>query len=617
MKEIILGISAYYHDSAAAVVIDGDIVAAAQEERFSRIKNDSSFPAKAILSVLDIAGISPKDVTLIAFYEKNYIKFERLLETYHSYAPKGLKSFLTAMPVWIKEKLFMKKLILDELEKIGFQRSIKLVFPEHHLSHAASAFYPSPFESAAILTLDGVGEWTTASISKGTGNKITQLKSLEFPHSVGLLYSAFTYYCGFKVNEGEYKLIGLAPYGNTNDIKTKKFIDAIYSELADVRFDGSIVLNMDYFDYPVGLTMTNDKKWESLFGIPRKLTGMHLSQQYANLAYAIQKVTEDIILKMTKTARELSGCENLVMAGGVSLNSVANGLLYKSGIFNRIWIQPASGDAGGALGAALAAYYIYCEHERIPDLHKDMMKSSLLGPAYENSEIKPILDKYQYKYKYIEDNNELFETAAGLIDSGNVVGWFRGRMEYGPRALGSRSFLADARNPEMQSKLNLKIKFREGFRPFAPAVLEEEASEYFDIDIPSPYMLHVVPVRESHRKPLPDNYRELELMPRLYINRSDIPSVTHIDYSARIQTVSKESNPDFHSLIEAFRKLTGCAVIINTSFNVKDEPIVCSPMDALTCFMKTETDCLVLENFLIYKSEQTIISDETFEKIMT
>ncbi|MDT3739097.1 MAG: carbamoyltransferase [Candidatus Kapabacteria bacterium] len=617
MKDIILGISAYYHDSAAAVVIDGDIVAAAQEERFSRIKNDSSFPAKAILSVLDIAGISPKDVTLIAFYEKNYIKFERLLETYHSYAPKGLKSFLTAMPVWIKEKLFMKKLILDELEKIEFQRSIKLVFSEHHLSHAASAFYPSPFESAAILTLDGVGEWTTASISKGTGTKITQLKTLEFPHSVGLLYSAFTYYCGFKVNEGEYKLMGLAPYGNPNDIQTKKFIDAIYSELADVRYDGSIVLNMDYFDYPVGLTMTNDKRWESLFGIPRKLPGMHLSQQYANLAYAIQKVTEDIILKMAKTAHDITGCENLVMAGGVSLNSVANGLLYKSGIFKQIWIQPASGDAGGALGAALAAYYIFCEYERIPEPHKDMMKSSLLGPAYENLEIKSILDKYQYKYKYIEDNNELFEIAAGLIDSGNVVGWFRGRMEYGPRALGSRSFLADARNPEMQSKLNLKIKFREGFRPFAPAVLEEEASEYFDIDIPSPYMLHVVPVSESHRKPLPDNYLELELMPRLYINRSDIPSVTHLDYSARIQTVSKESNPDFHSLIEAFRKLTGCAVIINTSFNVKDEPIVCSPLDALTCFMKTETDCLVLENFLIYKSEQTIISDETFEKIMT
>jgi carbamoyltransferase len=616
MKDVILGISAYYHDSAASLVIDGEIIAAVQEERLTRKKNDSSFPANAVISVLDIANIQPKDITVVAFYEKHYIKFERLLETYHSFVPFGLKSYLKAMPIWIKEKLFMKKLILDELEKLGFKRDVKLVFPTHHLSHSASAFFPSPFESAAILTLDGVGEWDTATISQGTGNQIELIKSLKFPHSVGLLYSAFTYYCGFKVNEGEYKLMGLAPYGNLNDTQTENYIQIIKDNLVDIREDGSIVLNMNYFNYAVGLTMTDDAKWLSLFGVSRRLPDSPITQQYANLAYAIQKVTEEIILKMVRTAKELTGSNNLVMSGGVALNSVANGLIYKSKIFENIWIQPAAGDAGGALGAALAAYYIYCENERKVNSGIDSMKAALLGPEYSHFEIKKLLDKLNYKYHFIEDNFELFSQVADLINNGKVVGWFRGKMEYGPRALGSRSFLADARNPEMQSKLNLKIKFREGFRPFAPAVILEEAKEYFDIDIPSPYMLLVIPVQESHRKPLPEGYFDLEPMERLYINRSDIPSVTHLDYSARIQTVSKKDNPDFYYLIKEFKRKTGYGVVINTSFNVKDEPIVCSPLDAIKCFMKTDTDCLALENFLIFKSEQSILNNEDLSQKM-
>jgi carbamoyltransferase len=614
MKDIILGISAFYHDSSAAIVIDGEITAAVQEERFTRIKNDSSFPVQSIISVLDISGIKPDDVTIVAFYEKHYIKFERLLETYHSYSPKGLKSFLKSMPVWIKEKLFMKKTILDELEKLGFSRNVKLIFPEHHLSHSASAFFPSPFESSAILTIDGVGEWTTATISKGFNNQIEVLKTLEFPHSVGLLYSAFTYYCGFKVNEGEYKLMGLAPYGLKNHPQTSKFISDIYNQIVDVRSDGSIILNLEYFNFPVGLTMTKDDKWEKLFGIKRRTPDGKLSQDYANLAYAIQKVTEDIIMKMATTAKEITGSSNLTMSGGVALNSVANGIIYNSGIFENIWIQPASGDAGGSLGAALAAYYIYIENERVVN-YPDAMKGALLGPEYTNKEINELLDKYDYKYVYIKSDDELYEKVAKLIAEGNIVGWFRGKMEFGPRALGNRSFLADARNPEMQSKLNLKIKFREGFRPFAPSVLEEESNKYFDCGIPSPYMLLVVPVNDNIRNKLPSNYEEMDLMERLYIRRASIPSVTHLDFSARIQTVNKTVHKDYHQLISAFYRITGCPVIINTSFNVRDEPIVCSPIDALKCFMKTDTDCLVLENFLIIKKEQSIISDKSFENI--
>ncbi|MBI5325309.1 MAG: carbamoyltransferase [Ignavibacteriae bacterium] len=642
MKKAILGISAFYHDSAAAIVIDGEIIAAAQEERFTRKKNDSSFPANAIKSCLQIAGIRLSEISAISFYEKPYIKFERLLETYHSFVPKGLKSYLQAMPVWIKEKLFMKKLILNELEKIiktqtfdkgiNFDvyaetlafKNIPLLFPEHHLSHAASAYFPSLFEEAAILTVDGVGEWATSTIGIGKGNTIEIIRELEFPHSVGLLYSAFTYYCGFKVNDGEYKLMGLAPYGDSKSEQTKFFIDAIYSGVVDVREDGSILLNMEYFDFATGLKMTKNKKWEKLFGIAPRQPESLLKQDYANLAYAIQKVTEDILLRLAKTAKELTSSGNLVMAGGVALNSVANGLIYKSRLFDNIWIQPAAGDAGGALGAALAAYHIYYEDEfsnnetengigkknesgskfHVSDYRKDKMKACQLGPSFSDNEIKLILDYYGVNYHYIDSDEELFDTASTLISESKVLGWFRGRMEYGPRALGNRSILADARNSEMQRILNLKIKYREGFRPFAPAVLWEEAQKYFDIDIPSPYMLLVVPIKESERHPLTGNIEKQGLMDKLYIKRSEIPAVTHLDYSARIQTVSKDDNPDFYLLISDFYNKTGCPVIINTSFNVRGEPIVCSPSDAYKCFMKTEMDCLAIENFLIYKEEQ-------------
>lgn len=638
MKEAILGLSAYYHDSAACIVGDGEIIAAVQEERFSRKKNDSTFPHKSIESVLRIAGLRLKDISAIAFYEKPYIKFERLLETYHSFAPKGLKSYLEAMPIWIKEKLFMKKMIKDELARIdenalfnfdnhrltrGNTKNIKeipLLFPEHHLSHSASAFFPSPFEESAILTVDGVGEWATATICHGKSNSIEILKELEFPHSIGLLYSAFTYYCGFKVNDGEYKLMGLAPYGESDSQHTKRFIDLIYSDLVDIREDGSILLNMDYFDFATGLTMTNNKEWKKLFGISPRMPESELTQVYADLAYALQKVTENILLKLAKTAKEITSSKNLTLAGGVALNSVANGLIYKSGLFDKIWIQPAAGDAGGALGAALAAYYIYLDKPREfigsnqnDKDRKDMMKGSLLGPSFSNDEIKKMLDYYGVTYHYIKENEELYNKASTIISEGNVLGWFRGRMEFGPRALGNRSILADARNPGMQQKLNLKIKYREGFRPFAPAVLEDQAQKYFDIDTASPYMLLVVPLKDSVRYPLPENFKNMDMMEKLYIKRSEIPAVTHLDYSARIQTVCKEENPDFHCLLTSFYEKTDCPVIINTSFNVRGEPIVCTPFDAYNCFMKTEMDCLALENFLIYKSEQNLIDNEMFD----
>lgn len=613
MKEVILGISAFYHDSAAAIIVDGKIIAAAQEERFSRKKNDSAFPVKSIESILNIAEVDPSIISAVAFYEKPYIKFERLLETYHTFAPSGIKSFLQAMPVWIKEKLFMKKTIFKELENLGFNKKTPLLFPEHHLSHAASAFFPSPFDEAAILTIDGVGEWATSTISYGSGNSIKVLKELEFPHSIGLLYSAFTYYCGFKVNDGEYKLMGLAPYGNPKNTQVIKFLEIICSELVDIREDGSILLNMDYFDYATGLTMTKNKKWQNLFGVPPRNPESVLTQVYADLAYCVQKVTEKILLRLAVTAKQITNCKNIVLAGGVALNSVANGLIYKAGIFENIWIQPAAGDAGGALGAALATHYIYFENERkVGGNYKDSMNASLLGPSYTNTEIKKMLDKYGVTYHFIKDDRELFEKCALLISEGKVLTWFRGRMEYGPRALGNRSILGDARNPEMQQKLNLKIKFRESFRPFAPAVLEEDTRKYFDIDMPSPYMLFVVPITESIRNNQPQNLENADLMQRLYFQRSEIPAITHLDYSARIQTVSKESNPDFHSLINEFKKITGCSVIINTSFNVRGEPIVCSPLDAYKCFMKTEADCLTLENFLIYKNEQKQMTDERF-----
>ena len=605
MKEAILGISAYYHDSAAAILVDGKIIAAAQEERFTRIKHDASFPKKAIRYVLEEAGISMEELSSVVFYEKPMLKFERLLESYHAFAPKGLLSFLTAMPLWIKEKLFMKKMLKDELLKIG-KLKVPILFTEHHLSHAASAFFPSPYEEAAILTIDGVGEWATTTISKGKGKDITILKEIQYPHSLGLLYSAFTYYCGFKVNSGEYKLMGLAPYGQAESNQIVEFIYIIKEKLIDIQEDGSFFLNMDYFQFATGLKMTYDKKWTTLFGIPPRKEESEITQDYMDLALAIQLVTEEIVLKLAKTARQITRCENLTIAGGVALNCVANGKLLKENTFKNIWIQPAAGDAGGAVGAALAGWHIGFGKERIIQF-TDGMNGACLGPEFSEKEIAKTINRYQAKFIQFSDFKQLTVEVAKLLDDGNVVGWFQGRMEFGPRALGNRSILGDANNVDMQRKLNLKIKYREGFRPFAPAVLEEKIGDYFDLKITSPYMLMVAPVNKSRRNPEPENYQNAQLFQRLYHQRSDIPAVTHIDYSARIQSVNANENPRFHQLIESFCELTGYGVIVNTSFNVRGEPIVCTPDDAYRCFMATEMDYLVMGNFLFKKEEQADI----------
>lgn len=609
MSESILGISAYYHDSAAALIIDGEIIAAAHEERFTRKKHDPSFPVHAARYVLEEGGIKLSDLTAVAFYDKPYIKFERLLETYHAFAPKGFQSFLSAIPVWIKEKLFMKKLLHEELAKLG-KGKVPVFFPEHHLSHAASAFYPSPFDEAAILTIDGVGEWATSTICHGKGNTIKILKELDFPHSVGLLYSAFTYYSGFKVNSGEYKLMGLAPYGIADDPETKKFIDIIYNELAEVKPDGSLLLNMKYFKFATGLKMTDDKKWEQLFGIPPRKEETPINQSYMNMAMAIQVVTEDIVLKLAKATKELTGVENLVMAGGVALNSVANGKILAQNIFKDIWIQPAAGDAGGAVGSALAVWYISKNNERKTLTSPDAMKGAYLGPEFSNRQIEMTARNYNAEFEFYKEFNTLAATTARLLDEGKVVGWFQGRMEYGPRALGNRSILGDARNPEMQKKMNLKIKYREGFRPFAPTVLEEDMGVFFEIDKPSPYMLLVIPVKNERRKPEPENYDRMDLYPRLYHLRSDVPAITHIDYSARIQSLNKNTNPRYWTVINEFKKLTGYGVIVNTSFNVRGEPIVCTPDDAFRCFMRTEMDYLVMGDFLFDKQKQKKLEDD-------
>jgi carbamoyltransferase len=610
MSEAILGISAYYHDSAAALIIDGEIIAAAHEERFTRKKHDPSFPLNAARYVLEEGGVKLADLTAIAFYDKPYIKFERLLETYHAFAPKGLQSFLSAIPVWIKEKLFMKKMLKEEFAKLG-SGNIPILFPEHHLSHAASAFFPSPFKEAAILTIDGVGEWATSTIGHGKGNTIKILKELDFPHSLGLLYSAFTYYTGFKVNSGEYKLMGLAPYGNAKDPETQKFIDIIYNELADVRPDGSLLLNMKYFKYATGLKMTDDVKWQQLFGLPPRKEESPITQSYMNMALAIQVVTEDIVLRLARTAKELTGCNNLVMAGGVALNSVANGKILAEKIFDGLWIQPAAGDAGGAVGAALAVWHIWKNEERKVIQHPDSMKGAYLGPEFSNRQIEMTARKYNAVFDFYTEFNELASKVAMLLNEGKVVGWFQGRMEYGPRALGNRSILGDARNPEMQKKMNLKIKYREGFRPFAPTVLEEDIPEFFEIDQPSPYMLLVIPVKNERRKPEPPGYGDMELYQRLYHLRSDVPAITHIDYSARIQSVNKNTNPHYWKVINAFKKLTGYGVIVNTSFNVRGEPIVCTPDDAFRCFMRTEMDYLAMGDFLFDKQKQEQLKNDT------
>ncbi len=598
----ILGISAFYHDSAAALLKDGEIIAAAQEERFTRKKHDHNFPGNAVNFCLQHAGIKSSDLEIVAFYDKPFLKFERLLETYLAYAPVGIKSFIKAMPLWIKEKLWMKEMIKD---KLGYEG--KIIFPEHHESHAASAFYPSPFNEAAILTMDGVGEWTTSSFGVGKNNKIELLADIKFPHSLGLLYSAFTYYTGFKVNSGEYKVMGLAPYGEP------KYNDVILKELIDVKEDGSFRMNMEYFNYCAGLTMTNDKFHKLFGGLPRQPESK-LTQKEMDLARSVQDVTEEIVLKMGNHVYKETGMKNICLAGGVALNCVANGKLHREGPFDEIWIQPAAGDAGGALGAALIGWYQYLGNERNIDPKKDSQKGSYLGPEYSDENLLEFFK--ENKIKYTEINNEkLPEKVASLLADEKVVGWFEGRMEFGPRALGARSILGDARSSKMQSVMNLKIKFRESFRPFAPAVLGEKVSDYFEIDRESPYMLLVADVKKERRKEMSEDENKLFGIQKLNIVRSDIPAVTHVDYSARIQTVHKETNPLFHKLISKFEENYGSAVLINTSFNVRGEPIVCTPADAYKCFMRTDMDYLVIGNYLLDKGDQEkLVGDTDWKK---
>ncbi|HWB01165.1 MAG TPA: carbamoyltransferase [Pirellulales bacterium] len=595
----ILGISAFYHDSAAALVVDGRIVAAAQEERFTRKKHDPEFPTHAIDYCLREAGLTPGDLDYVVFYEKPLVKFDRLLETYLAYAPAGFRTFCMAMPVWLKEKLHLKRVIRRALP--AAQRA-KLLFTDHHESHAASAFFPSPFDEAAILTLDGVGEWSTAAWGIGRGNRIELLEHLQFPHSVGLLYSAFTYYCGFKVNSGEYKLMGLAPYGQP------VYRDAILERLLDLRPDGSVWLNMDYFNYGAGLTMTN-RRFDALFGGPPRSPESMLEQRHMDLAASIQAVTEEIVLRMGRHIHARTGMKNLVLAGGVALNCVANGRLLREGPFDDLWIQPASGDAGGSLGAACFAWFQLLDKPRQP-AGRDLQQGSLLGPAFAADEIEQFLTGCDASYERFADERALLDHVAALLDEGKVVGWFDGRMEFGPRALGARSILGDPRNESMQATMNLKIKFRESFRPFAPIVIREEASRWFDIapQHESPYMLLVAPVAESRRIEITDEQRQVmqrspDLRERVNVPRSVIPAVTHVDQSARLQTVDDRRNPRLYRLLEAFRARTGCPVLVNTSFNVRGEPIVCTPGDAYRCFLATEMDVLVLGDHVLVKDE--------------
>ena len=602
----VLGISAYYHDSAAALTIDGRIIAAVQEERFTRIKHDPDFPANAVRYCLEQAELSIDQLDAVVFYDKPFVKFERLIETYYDYAPRGIVSFLMSMPVWMREKLFLRNVIRKELKKIMpfDKKALKLLFPEHHLSHAASAFYPSPYQDAAILTIDGVGEWATASISHGKGSEIMVLKELHFPDSLGLLYSAFTYFLGFKVNSGEYKLMGLAPYGIKGSARVELYKKQICTHLVDIREDGSISLDQSYFNYAVGLRMAKEDKWQQLFGFKKRVEEDALTQEHCDLALAIQEVTEEVVIKMAKEAKRLTNAENLCMAGGVALNCVANGKLIREGIFKNIWIQPASGDAGGALGAALAAEYIYGQTKRNADGINDTMQGSYLGPEYSDSDTIDAMRTYSAVYKRFDNDEQLCNSVAELIATGHVVGWCQGRAEFGPRALGNRSILADPRNPAMQQKLNIKIKQREGFRPFAPSVAEEDVTKYFDINTSSPYMLLVADVADDIRKALPADYDTMPLMDRLYVQRSSLPAITHVDMSARVQTVSKTTNPLYHQLIKAFEAKTGCGVLINTSFNVRGEPPVQTPADAYRCFMTTDMDVLVVGHCVFMKTEQ-------------
>ncbi len=597
----ILGISAYYHDSAAAIIVDGKVLFAAQEERFSRIKNDPSFPEEAIKFCLSESGFTLEDLDYIAFYDKPFLKFERLLETYYAFAPRGFGSFAKAMPVWLKEKLFTKQVIRKQLKKIGgpHARKIRIVFPEHHLSHAASAFYTSPFSKSAFLTVDGVGEWTTTSYGLASGTEgIKVLGELHFPNSLGLLYSSFTFFLGFEVNSGEYKMMGLAPYSNHQSEAVQRFIDIIKKKLVDIKEDGSINLNQDYFEYPVGLRMVNPKKWEKLFGFKKRTNDEPLTQTHADLAFAAQKVLEEILVKLTHHIKKETQAAYLCLAGGVALNCVANSVLFNENIFKDIYVQPAAGDAGGAIGAALATAHLK-EDLTFTGLKKTF--NPYLGPCASHQEIERVLRKHKCEYQYFESTEELLSTVANYLADKKVVGWFWGRTEFGPRALGNRSILADPTDPEMQSKLNLKIKFRESFRPFAPAVCEEDYDSYFEPGKRSAYMLFTNPVKESRRKSLPKNFHELSLEEKRGNPKSELPAITHIDYSARVQVMKKEVNPTFWSLLQTFKKLTGNGVLINTSFNVKDEPIVNTPEDAYQCFMNSGMDILVLENYVIAK----------------
>jgi carbamoyltransferase len=594
----ILGISAFYHDSASALIVDGKIIAAAQEERFSRKKHDPRFPENAIRYCLSEGGVKLKDIDHIVFYDKPLIKFERLLETYLTFAPKGIRSFIAAMPVWIKEKLYLKSILKREFAALGGVKQKELptiLFNEHHRSHAASAFYASPFERAAVLCLDGVGEWATSSVWLGEGKNLIPQWEIKFPHSLGLLYSAFTYYAGFKVNSGEYKLMGLAPYGEP------KYVDLILDNLLDLKEDGTFRLDMSYFNYAIGLTMTN-KKFDSLFGGPPRQSETRIGQREMDIARSIQVVTEEIMLKLSRTVKKELGVDNLCLAGGVALNCVANGRVLREGPFKDIWIQPASGDAGGAIGAALSVWHEYLDKPRIPN-KSDSMQGAYLGPQFTEEEITSYLDSIGASYQRLKEK-ELMPRLAEILDNENVIGWCVGRMEFGPRSLGGRSIIGDPRSPKMQSIMNLKIKYRESFRPFAPAVKWEKVSDYFDIESPSPYMLLVAPVKEDIRLAMTEEQKKLFGIEKLNIPRSQIPAVTHVDYSARIQTVHEETNPKFYKLLDAFEKQTGCPVLVNTSFNVRGEPIVCTPEDSYRCFMRTEMDYLVIENILLAKTDQ-------------
>lgn len=594
----ILGISAYYHDSAAALLCNGEIVAAAQEERFTRKKHDEGFPSCAIEYCLTEAGIGIHDLDHIVFYDKPLIKFERLLETYLSYAPNGIRSFIAAMPVWLKEKLYLKSTLKREFAALADCKPKDiptLMFTEHHQSHAASAFYFSPFESAVVMCLDGVGEWATTSVWQGNGKSLNPLWEIDFPHSLGLLYSAFTYFTGFKVNSGEYKLMGLAPYGEP------KYVDLILDKIIDLKADGTFRLDMQYFNYCTGLTMTNSK-FDALFGGPPRPAESEVTQREMDLAASIQAVTEEVVLRLARTVHKETGEKNLCLAGGVALNCVANGRILREGPFENIWIQPAAGDAGGALGAAAIAWYEYLGEDRQVN-NRDSMRGSYLGPEFSAEEIRAQLDAHGAVYRELDDDSMMPELAA-LLEQENVLGWAQGRMEFGPRALGGRSIIGDPRSAKMQSIMNLKIKYRESFRPFAPSVLAERVEDYFEQKCESPYMLMVAPISKHLRIPMTDEQQKLFGIEKLKIPRSELPAITHVDYSARIQTVHRETNPRYHKLIQAFNDRTGCGVLVNTSFNVRGEPIVCTPDDSYRCFMRTEMDYLVVENFLLDKREQ-------------